>query len=233
MQSHIYALLLLLSSSWLISQTTVEGLIHGVDSSTLVPVATYIKARSEGFTKAVIRGYFEACSAGGAVDPNFVPTYQNAVAAGYTNIDTYFFPCTGSTNNCKPFATQIAELGNTFFQHSMRIGTMWIDIEADDICNGWNYGHAGNLAKAKDLIAAARASGYVFGIYSSPGEWQTIFGSFGVVLANDVPLWFATFDGDDSSLALKQPFGGWTKAVGKQYTDRSASGLFDLDIFAS
>lgn len=64
------------------------------------------------------------------------------------------------------------------------------------------------------------------------GEWGNIFGSRSVVVDNSCPLWYATFDNDDSSLRMKLPFGGWTSAAGKQYTDKSASGLFDLNIFA-
>ena len=215
-----------------IVQRTV-ALIHGVDSSQLVPETTYVKALGEGFTKAVIRGYEEACGRGGEVDLNFVTTYNNARTAGYTNIDAYWFPCNGSGNNCKSYATQISELNSTLRAHNMQIGSIWIDIEQDSVCNPWNYGAAGNLAQAKELIAAARVSGLAFGVYSSPGEWANIFGSDSVVVANDLPLWFATFDDDDSSLALRTPFGGWTTAFGKQYTDVSASGLFDLDIFSS
>ena len=33
----------------------------------------------------------------------------------------------------------------------------------------WNYGSSGNMAQAKDLIAAMQDSGYNYGIYSSPG----------------------------------------------------------------
>lgn len=33
------------------------ALVHGVDSSTLVSEATYAKAKGEGFTKAIMRGY--------------------------------------------------------------------------------------------------------------------------------------------------------------------------------
>lgn len=111
------------------------ALVQGVDSSTLVSEATYSKAKGEGFTKAIIRGYEEACGVGGQVDPNFVGSYNNARAAGYTNIDVYLFPCTGSTNSCKSYATQISELGATFNAHSMKIGKIWIDIEKDSTCN--------------------------------------------------------------------------------------------------
>ena len=109
--------------------------IYGVDSSSLVPESDYATALSEGFTKAVIRGYEEACSVGGEVDPNFVGSYNNARAAGFTNIDTYWYPCNGSGNDCKSYATQLSELGATFSAHSMDIGTIWIDLEQDSICD--------------------------------------------------------------------------------------------------
>jgi hypothetical protein len=132
------------------------SLVYGVDSSSLVPTSTYAKARSEGFTKAVIRGYQEACSVGGQVDPNFLPSYNNARAAGITDIDTYWFPCTGDTilfgswwnsclnndinspkgsgNKCKSYDTQLAELGQTFVKNRMNIGTIWLDIETSSEC---------------------------------------------------------------------------------------------------
>nr|BAL02924.1 hypothetical protein [Pholiota nameko] len=209
------------------------ALVSAVDSSSLVPTATYTKARGEGFTKAIIRGYEEACGIGGEVDPNFVGSYNNARAAGYTDIDTYWLPCNGSGNNCKSYATQLSEIAATFSAHSMKIGTIWIDLEKDAaICNNWNYGTAGNQAQAKSLIAAMKATGFNFGIYSTPGEWSTLFGSTSFVLDNSVPLWFATFN-NVQTLTLGTPFGGWTSAVGHQYTDVSASGLFDLSVFAN
>lgn len=112
------------------------ALISAVDSSALVSVATYTKARGEGFTKAIIRGYQEACGTGGQVDPNFVQTYKNARAAGYTDIDMYWFPCNGSTHSCKSYATQLAAITAAFKANSMNIGRIWIDIEKDAaVCN--------------------------------------------------------------------------------------------------
>ncbi|CAO3629283.1 unnamed protein product [Cunninghamella echinulata] len=219
-------------SAALLLGSMVSALKHGVDNSALVPQATYKKAHGQGFTKLVIRGYQEACSIGGRVDPNFVTNYNRARAAGYTDIDTYWFPCTGSGNKCKSFSAQVAELGKVFNANKMKIGRIWVDIENDPTCGTWNYGTAGNLKQAKALIAAVKGAGYKYGIYSSPGEWGNIFGSRSVVVDNSCPLWYATFDNDDSSLRMKLPFGGWTSAAGKQYTDKSASGLFDLNIFA-
>ncbi|KAF9051775.1 glycoside hydrolase superfamily [Panaeolus papilionaceus] len=208
------------------------ALISAVDSSQLVSEATYKKAFGEGFTKAIIRGYQEACGIGGQVDPNFVASYKNARAAGYRDIDMYWFPCNGATHNCKSYATQLSAIAATFKANSMDIGTIWIDIEKDSVCDNWDFGTAGNLAQAKDMIAAMKATGFKFGIYSTPGEWSSIFGSDSVVLDNSVPLWFATFD-NVKTLTMGTKFGGWTSAVGHQYTDVSASGLFDLSVFAS
>jgi len=206
--------------------------LFAVDSSQLVPESTYITALSEGFTRAIIRGFEEACSIGGEVDPNFVTSYKNARAAGYIDIDTYWFPCNGSGNNCKSYATQISELGSTFTANSMDIGTIWIDLEQDSVCNNWNYGTSGNQAQAQSLITAIKDSGFNFGIYSTPGEWSTLFGSTNFILDDTAPLWFATFNNVET-VTIGTPFGGWTTAVGHQYTDVSASGLFDLSVFSS
>lgn len=111
------------------------GLIYAVDSSQLVSEAIYARAHGEGFTKAIIRGYEEACGVGGEVDPNFVPSYRNARAAGYTDIDMYWFPCNGVNHKCKPYGTQLDEIAETFRANSMDIGTIWIDLEKDSVCN--------------------------------------------------------------------------------------------------
>ena len=44
------------------------------------------------------------------------------------------------------------------------------------------------------MLAAMKASGYKFGIYTSSGEWSNIFGSDGVVLDNSLPLWLADWN---------------------------------------
>lgn len=204
----------LTSAALLVPLATLStALTHAVDSSVAVPVATYKKALGEGFTKAISRGYFEACDSGGLVDPNFASSYKNAVAAGYKDIDTYMFPCTGTTHKCKSYADQIKGLLDAISADKMTIGTIWIDIETDKVCNPWDYGTAGNLAEAKKLVAAVRATKRKFGIYSSPGEWEKVFGSKGVEVAKDVPLWFATFDNVET-LDLKTPFGGGLRRRG-------------------
>ena len=209
------------------------ALTHAVDSSAAITVATYKKALGEGFTKAIPRGFSEACDSGGLVDANFVSSYKNAVAAGYKDFDTYMYPCTGTAHKCKPYAQQVKLLTDAIAADKMNIGTIWLDIEKDKTCNPWDYGAAGNLAEAKKLVAALKGSGHKWGIYSTPGVWAEVFGSRSVVLDNTAPLWFAVFDHKET-LDLTQPFGGWTKAIGHQYVDAkgSASGKFDLSVFA-
>ncbi|KAF9904927.1 hypothetical protein EC991_002227 [Linnemannia zychae] len=189
------------------------------------------QAHGQGSTKAIIRGYEQACSTGGRVDPNFVPSYNNARAAGYTEIDMYWFPCAGTNNKCKAFSAQLSEIASTLQTNKMMIGTVWVNIQRDPACRIWNYGPQGNLAKAKELINAIKASGLKFGIYSSTADWGDIFGSLNVVLDNTVPLWFSAFN-NVQNLKLDTPFGGWTTAVGHQFTNQSPSGLFNLSVFA-
>ena len=139
------------------------ALVHGVDSATLVSTATYATARSQGFTKAVIRGYQEACEAGGLVDPNFVTSYNNARAAGITNIDTYWVPCSGSRHKCKSYADQIGEIRNTFVSNSMQIGKLWIAIEKDStICNNVRPNHfvQGIPIKRQHVLSVGLRSGW-------------------------------------------------------------------------
>ncbi|KAF8336947.1 glycoside hydrolase superfamily [Cantharellus anzutake] len=218
-----------------VSASSAYSLVHGVDNSAPVDNRTYSKAIGDGFTHLVIRGYEQACSSGGQVDPNFPSSYHNARAAGYnsTEIDVYWFPCTGTNNPCKFYSEQLAELGAMLHANQTEIGRIWLYIENDPSCGTWDYGADGNVHEAMAIIAALRNETYNFGIYSSPGEWETIFGSQHVVLDSSIPLWFATYDGDDSSLTLSSPFGGWRTGKGKQYRGRSASGVFNLDIFAS
>lgn len=52
------------------------GLISTTDSSQVVSTSTFTKAKGEGFTKAIIRGYQEACSSVRiSVDRSGVPNF--------------------------------------------------------------------------------------------------------------------------------------------------------------
>lgn len=208
-----------------------SALTHAVDSSAEVSVDTYKKALGQGFTRAIFRGYQEACSLGGRVDPTFLPSYKNAVTTDYKDFDAYLFPCTGSGNKCKPYDKQVGELVDAIRKDRMNIRRIWVDFEKNKVCNPFNWDAKRNQYEAKKIIDAVRATKLDFGVYSSAAQWEAIFGSRDFVLAKDVPLWFAKFDNVET-LDLATPFGGWTKADAKQYTDQSASKRFDLSVFS-
>jgi hypothetical protein len=46
------------------------------------------------------------------------------------------------------------------------------------------------------MLAAMKASGSNFGIYSFSGGWSDIFGLYGVALDSSLPLWWANYNGD-------------------------------------
>lgn len=111
------------------------GVINAVDSTTLISEAIYAETLRQGFTKAIIRGLEASCGAGAEVNSNFVGSYNNARAAGYTDIDTYWMPCNGNGNNCKPYSAQLALLARAFIENHMDIGTIWLDIEQFTYCS--------------------------------------------------------------------------------------------------
>ena len=110
------------------------GLIHAIDSTDVMPEAIYCDLLKHNFTRAIIRGYTPACCTGGRVNPSFVPSYKNARAAGYTDIQTYWLPCNGKGNNCKTYKVQMDELLATIAENVMEIGMIWLDFERDADC---------------------------------------------------------------------------------------------------
>lgn len=111
------------------------GLVYVIDSTDAVPEANYSQLLQAGFTRAIIRGYDSACTRGGEVNPNFVYSYVNARAAGYTDIQTYWLPCNGNGNPCSTYGAQITDLLATIVGNDMEIGMIWLDLERDPDCN--------------------------------------------------------------------------------------------------
>ena len=111
------------------------GLILAVDSAGPTQAISYSYLGIRGFTRAIIRGYDPACSKGGQVNSDFVKSYANARAAGFTDIQTYFLPCNGKTHNCKDYGTQLRELLTTISGNNMTIGMIWLDLEYDPDCS--------------------------------------------------------------------------------------------------
>jgi hypothetical protein len=110
------------------------------------------------------------------VSSNFVSNYKSAKAAGFSRIDAYLFPCTGTQSTgvaCKSPAIQLSEFVAAINDNGMILGHLWFDIEptstADgDACNAWNLGASANAALAEEWVSALQGSGLTWGIYANP-----------------------------------------------------------------
>ncbi|CAD6443645.1 f1a389cd-0d7b-446a-87e7-47133a3a7f50 [Sclerotinia trifoliorum] len=189
-----------------------------------------------------IRGYEQACGSGGQVDSNFVTSYKNAKAAGFTRIDSYLFPCTGTPTGtepkCKSIATQISEYLQVISDNDMDITMLWLDIEPTSVsnsaCNAWNLGAAANEQLAKQWVAAMKATGLKWGIYANGNQWSGMFASRSTDVGSELPLWAVQDDFEAGVGTVDTFMGGWIKAAAKQYyLDTTLCGLgVDLDSFS-
>ncbi|RIB15302.1 Glycoside Hydrolase Family 25 protein [Gigaspora rosea] len=160
-------------------------------------------AKSEGFNRAIIQCYSEYCAQGGGISSTCLGNYQNAIAAGYKYIDLYFFPCTGVAYNLQ---------------------TIWIDFEIDNTLScsqNWSQDKASNLALAKQFTEAAKATSLNWGIYSTYGQWITLFGDAQAVVDSSFKIWYANYQTppqpnyDDWNSSA---FGGFITPSGKKTT---------------
>ncbi|CAG8771410.1 36540_t:CDS:2, partial [Gigaspora margarita] len=195
-------------------------------------------AKSEGFNRAIIQCYSEYCAQGGGISSTCLGNYQNAINAGYKYIDLYFFPCTGVAYNCKSPQTQVNDLVTFVNQNKMLVQTIWIDFEIDNTLScsqNWSQDKESNLALAKQFTEAAKATSLNWGIYSTYGQWITLFGDAQAVVDSSFKIWYANYEtppqqnyDDWNSTA----FGGFITPSGKQYTEYNGQcGTYDLNIF--
>lgn len=91
-------------------------------------------------------------------------------------------------------------------------GRIWLDIEGSQY---WMGSSSSNQAFYKSLKDACSSHARC-GIYSSYYQWEDIFGSTSFVYGNDLPLWYAHYDGNPSFSDFSA-FGGWSKPFIKQY----------------
>ncbi|CAG8606909.1 11635_t:CDS:2 [Gigaspora rosea] len=177
-----------------------------VDVSALTSATAFNCTKNLGYSRAVIRGYFEAygLNPGGAIDPNFLKSYQNAKQAGYTDIDVYMFPCTGRST-CKTPQQQVNDLVNLINTNKIIVRTAWLDVEVDNESGNWKLGAEKNQQILKEFLAAWNQS-----------QWEAITGDKNWVLDSSLPLWYAIYD-KDPTLNNYRPFGGWVQGTCKQY----------------
>ncbi|MCJ1241882.1 hypothetical protein MMC14_009888 [Varicellaria rhodocarpa] len=214
------------------------GNLKAVDIS-VKQSASFWTCLAKTYQKVVIRGYQQACGSGGAVDKNFVASYNAAKAAGIQKIDAYMFPCTGTQPNgvkCKPPTTQLAEFEAVIANNGMQLDYVWFDVEpTTQPCAAWNLVKADNLALAKEYTAMLRQSSLNWGVYGNGNQWSGIFPSRSSDIGSDLPLWAVQDDHKPGASTVTTFMGGWTKAVGKQYSEdvQVCGGGVDQDSFSS
>jgi len=104
---------------------------------------------------------------GGRIDPDFITSYNEIRDSGITNIDGYFFPCTGYTHNCKSPQTQVNEIVTFLKANKILVKRLWLDLEPPNPgsrCKGWDYGAKNNTVLAKEFVAAIKATGLKWGV---------------------------------------------------------------------
>ncbi|CAG8518656.1 6650_t:CDS:2, partial [Scutellospora calospora] len=186
-----------------------------------------------GYERAIIRGYFEAYDhiPGGAIDSHLLINYMNAKEAGYSYIDIYMTPCTGSST-CKTPQQQVDELVQFINTNQLIVQTFWLDLYVNPDSGNWNLGPIKNRQIITNFCAAWKSTDLLFGIFTSKRQWGMITGDENWVLDPNIPLWYAIYDShpvlDDNEL-----FGGWTQGMGKQYAGESkfCGGKFGENIF--
>lgn len=186
---------------------------HGVDMSSLLTTDA-AECMVDKFSFVIPRGYRSS----GTVDTNVCSSIHHAKNAGIPKRDAYLFPCPTCS---KSAATQVQELvdylnSNCHDHWSKRI---WLDIEGSQY---WT----GNTGKNKDwyekLVNACKNKSPKCGVYTSSSQWSAIFGSTSYKYGNDLPLWYAHYDGNANFDDFKS-FGGWSSPHAKQYMGTTTS----------
>ncbi|MCJ1412934.1 hypothetical protein MMC19_007035 [Ptychographa xylographoides] len=155
------------------SPTSSAGLL-AVDINTARP-SSFWTCLAKTHQKVVIKGYGQACKHGGAVDKDFVRSYEAAKAVGIPHIDAYMFPCTGKQPTglaCKTPATQIAEFEAAIAAANMTLDSVWLDVEpgpdSGRPCAAWNLTpKTKNLALARQYVDLIRKSSLRWGVYAN------------------------------------------------------------------
>ena len=189
------------------------GAEYGVDISTLHPNCKCLKEKSQSFM--IPRCY----QSFGRADPNCGKNLDNAHAAGLKT-SVYIFPCVPCGNPAKQIDETIAAVG------SRHVDYYWVDVEK----LSWYPDKAKNRAFIKEMVEAIKTKGKSPAIYASYYMWEEIVGLDWHEMSH-LPLWYAHYDKQPNCSGFRS-FGGWTKAMYKQYqgtTDLCGGGV-DLNV---
>jgi GH25 family lysozyme M1 (1,4-beta-N-acetylmuramidase) len=98
------------------------------------------------------------------------------------------------------------------------IGRMWLDVE-DEHTRSYGYRTLVSMVRA-GIDECKTHAGVECGIYTGPGFWRTFMND--TTELSDVPLWYARYNRKRMLSDWREDhFGGWQKAVGKQWVDEA------------
>ena len=194
-----------------LNSTLTSASDHGLDMSTAVSTDD-AKCMVSSYSFIVPRGYHSY----GEVDTNVCNTITHANNAGFKTKDAYLFPCPTCS---KSAATQVTELVDYLNANCPNhwSGGLWLDVEGTEY---WPN-HADSQEFYEHLVNSCKNKAKSHcGIYTSSSQWSAIFGSSSYKYGNDLPLWYAHYDGNANFNDFTS-FGGWSKPHAKQYAGTS------------
>uniref|UniRef100_A0A914CFR1 Lysozyme n=1 Tax=Acrobeloides nanus TaxID=290746 RepID=A0A914CFR1_9BILA len=147
----------------------------------------------------------------GNYDETGIQNIKNARAAGWTDTDAYIFPCLESS--CAPPANQVEATIDQLRAEQAEFGTLWLDIER----YAWPADQQHNRDFITGLIQGAKNRNVNVGVYTNYNNWAAIVGGSWTG-AQDLPLWWADWNGHQDVTTGFSSFGGWTKVAVHQYS---------------
>ena len=156
------------------------------------------------YSHACIRGYVSY----GKTDPNLVENAKKLNAVG-VEVDVYMGPCFMCGNPVKQADEIMAALAQVKYTH------LWVEVEG-----AWSSDQATNQQFLRALVAELKAkNANGLGIFTFQPTWERIVGkSFSEMSA--LPLWYVRLNENPEQNDFIA-FGGWKKAVAKQYDDEN------------
>lgn len=142
--------------------------------------------------------------------PECVASIANAWAVGYAAVDVYMYP----NRNYDP-TSQAEQLMGNLTLNQVRFGAVMLDVEGDD---WYGFSQEQNRQFMLDLKAAFASFEQPLRVYSGRA-WDDYFGA-NFTDFSMYPLIYAHYDNVPSTYDWDfSPYGGWTKASGKQFWD--------------
>jgi hypothetical protein len=147
----------------------------------------------------------------GLINRNAIANINAAKAAGYSDIQLLFYPNvpTGQAEG------QVNNFLNSFAGQPYSI--VWVMVEIGD----WTADQGSNQAFLTDLTNAFKLKSTQIGISTSANDWNSLIGNANACCSH-LPLRYNSFGSSPTDLSDFKPFGGWTSARVKRYSDNAS-----------